>query len=73
MKSRRGYLVLNIKNLADRAVYTYKKGVMDHTGASKADMLNLTGQVIRGEYIIAEVEIINCSRIKGTKGYGTEN
>jgi hypothetical protein len=73
MKSRRGYLVLNIKNLVDRAIYTYKKGVMEHTGASKTDMLNFKEQMIKGDYLIVEVDIRNCSRIKGNKHYGTEN
>jgi hypothetical protein len=67
MKSRKGYLVLNIKKLTDRATYTYKKGVMEHTGASKSDMLNFKEQMMKGDYLIVEVDIRNCSRIKGGK------
>ena len=43
MANREGYLVVSIKNPEDRAVYTYKKGVMEHTGISKNDMLSFKG------------------------------
>jgi hypothetical protein len=67
MKNRTGYLVTNTKCMGDMAVYTYKKGVMDATGATKNDMATLKDWLVVDGWIIREVDIRGFNRGKRSK------
>jgi hypothetical protein len=66
MSTKTGYLIINLANL-DTVVYTYKKGVMELTGASKADMLKFKKRLLHGDYLIINVGIMGFNRHKKGK------
>jgi len=61
MKS--GYLVINLEDWSEMVVYTYKKGVMDHTGVKRTMLDNIDGRLTYGKYLIAVVDIEGIKRI----------
>lgn len=61
MKS--GYLVINLEDWSEMVVYTYKKGVMDHTKVKRNMLDNIDGRLIYGKYLIAVIDIEGIKRI----------
>ena len=62
MKNKRGYLVVNTRNSTDVTVYTYKKGVMEATGATRNQIDTLKDWLIVNGWIIREIDIRGFSR-----------
>ena len=58
---------MNMTNWEDRAVYTYKKGVRDHTGISRTGMLSFDKKAIHKEYLIVEIDVIGFARERRSK------
>jgi hypothetical protein len=67
VKNRTGYLIINTKCMDSIAVYTYKKGVMDATGATKNDMATLKDWLVVDGWLIKEIEISGFSRERRLK------
>ena len=62
MKNKKGYLVANTKNPTDVMVYTYKKGVMEATGATRNQIDTLKDWLIVNGWVIREIDIRGFSR-----------
>lgn len=63
MSKRVGYLTINLTNL-DMRVYTYKRGVIEATGAGKRDMIKFKDRLLSGDYLIIRVDIETARRAK---------
>lgn len=62
--NRDGYLVVNLKDLTDMVVYTYKKGVMEKTGITRNAMQTIKDRTIADDYLIIRIIICGFNRNK---------
>jgi len=65
MAAKTGYLVVNLKDLTEMTVYTYKKGVEYETGATRREMEALGNRTMIGNFLIIKVDIKGFNRKRG--------